>query len=130
MKYRMKISLEISYAEFVSLAALMADERQRETATGLLALAHAVKNRMSYGEQISNILNDLDFSSRRRELEKCQLLHTPVTWEIVSLLSSVFDGASEDPTEGARRFHRHDTNPDWAKSLQPKALIGGRFYYS
>lgn len=35
-----------------------------------------------------------------------------------------------DPTNGARFFHRHDTAPNWSQELEPVALIGAYFFYN
>lgn len=35
-----------------------------------------------------------------------------------------------DPTDGARFLHRHDTVPDWSRGLEPVALIGAYFFYN
>lgn len=48
------------------------------------------------------------------------------------LLIGVMDvilGQVDDPTGGARLFHRHDISPSWACRLEPAAVIGDYIFY-
>ena len=118
----MKIFRKISYSEIARLAVFLEDERLRETEAGLEALVHAIRNRSLSGEHFSNILRDIN-------TDRFASVNRPASFDILSMIASVFNEGSIDPTDGAVRFHRHDELPDWAKSEQPTALIGGRFYY-
>ena len=118
----MKIFRKISYSDVAKLAAHLEIEKRRETEAGLEALVHVVQNRIFSGEHFGNILTEFNFDLSGSD-------DLPASFDVLSLIAKVFDGKSEDPTEGAVRCHRHEVLPEWAKNLQPTALIGGRFYY-
>ena len=39
-------------------------------------------------------------------------------------------GDLSDPTGGATHFHHHRDDPEWARCVQPVALIGDYFFYN
>ncbi len=55
--------------------------------------------------------------------------HDPAFCQAFATVCLVCGGHLEDPTHGATRYHAHDELPGWARSLQPLALIGPRFFY-
>lgn len=41
----------------------------------------------------------------------------------------VISGCAGDVVQGATRFHRHDTDPEWIKGLIPVAEVGNFLFY-
>ncbi|MEM7425175.1 MAG: cell wall hydrolase [Pseudomonadota bacterium] len=125
----MKINREISYSELAGLVLLLEAERPRESDQGMVALAHVVCNRLLSGEHFSNICQDPDFVPEAGRGSYLDCRDMSVSLEVLGLIAEALSPDGDDPTDGALRFHRHDTSPDWASELEPSALIGGRFYY-
>ncbi len=47
-----------------------------------------------------------------------------------AVAAQVWGGLVADPTDGATHYHRSDIEPVWAKSMQPRALIGAHMFYA
>jgi len=95
----------------------------------LVPMAYAIRNRLDDGGN----LHQIAIECGSRKVGENSSTYDPgddePCMEAVSIVTGVFAGLYDDPTNGATRFHRHDHCPNWSKTLQASALLGSYIYY-
>lgn len=127
----------ISRDDLHAFASLVAYLGKNEPEIGRVALAFALRNRFDG-------LGDEDPGALARF---CRSVVSPTTcdgsdkgWHggefadpefrhALAICCQVWNEELADPTAGATHFHRHDELPDWARHLEPAALLGSHFFY-
>lgn len=86
----------------------------------------SLEDRSNIANACDNILREAaDHKSRNTNIS----LSSAEWYRIRAMTYLVWAGDIADRTGGAVACHRHDTNPAWARSRTPTALLGGFLFF-
>jgi N-acetylmuramoyl-L-alanine amidase len=129
--------------ELTLLACLIFGEARGEPVEGRIAVAWAVRNRVTWpvatrfgaGWQ-GVILRPLQFSSFNANDPNSKKLLEPLKWGAEASWAACFEAACAvyfqlvpDPTGGANHYHTTGVAPSWSRGVEPTAVIGNHRFF-
>lgn len=127
-----------SYSDLEISARTVAQLGRDQSENVQSSLAWVIKNRferilaISSGAPAINMACQavlLEALGHQRSANRTVCLSSADWFRICALNHLVWAGDVADQTEGAIACHRHDSNPNWAKSRTPTALLGSFLFF-
>ena len=119
----------ISPGDALSVCSLIKNTVHVRENYDFLPISYAVKNRLKSGGTLHDIAMDCRHDNVGEISSTFEYEDREDTLKALSIVTGVFAGLYDDPTNGATRFHRHDHCPEWSETLQASALLGSYIYY-
>ncbi len=133
-------SADIKNAEEVTCLALnIYFEARDQPFEGKIAVGHVVMNRVAnprFPKSVCEVIRQ----GGEDDLHRCQFSwwcdghsdqprNTRAWKESIHIAKKIFDGFSDDPTDGALWYHADYVHPYWRKTMKPTLRIGAHVFY-